>query len=237
MIQAHQPKKLPANQLVIGLSSIGDGTMTHRSLPKDQRSTVDTNRQKFIRANGGTIERTALVAVTYTDDAAEQNYARYRQATSADYGLSPENPADALVTVESGVGLFLPLADCCGAVLYDTAQNILMVSHLGRHSVEQIGAATSVKYLEDNYGTKPENLYVWLSPSAGKDNYPVYSRGNRSLRELIEEDLLTAGVTRASVEYSGVDTTKDPEYYSHSKFVAANQPGIDGRFAIYAAII
>ncbi len=141
--------------------------------------------------------------------------------------------ADALVVTEPNHALFLPLADCIGAVIYDPILNILMVSHLGRHNLEQYGGTESINYLVKNHNVDPKRLTVWLSPSAGKDSYPVFKFNNRSLNEVAVEQLIRAGILSKNITVSPIDTTKDKDYYSHSQFLK-DKRGNDGRFAIAA---
>ncbi|MDN5819504.1 MAG: laccase domain-containing protein [bacterium] len=231
MIEKDQPTNLDKYKLTIAVSSLEDGTMTKRSLPEDIDQVIE-NRQNFIAKAQGDLARTALVYVTFDQD----DYCRYHEIKSSDMNLETLHPADALVTKNKEIGIFLPLADCCGVVLYDSAQEILMVSHIGRQSVEQYGSVGSVQHLVNEYGTKPQDIYAWLSPTAGEGNYPIHKRGGRGLRDLISNDLLYAGVQYSNIEMSEVDTTVGPNYYSHSEYLKGNQPGIDGRFAIYASM-
>ena len=64
-----------------------------------------------------------------------------------------------------------------------------MVSHLGRHSVEQNGAVKSIEYLTDKCGANAKDILVWVSPSVGRATYPLTAFEGRSLREVIREQL------------------------------------------------
>lgn len=231
MIERDQPQTLPAEQLTIALSSVEDGTMTKTSLPHDVDQVVE-NRQQFVAQAQGDLARTALVYVTFDSD----DYCRYRRVESRDLNVGITTPADALVTTDKEVGLFLPLADCCGAVLYDPVKEVLMMSHLGRHSVEQFGGVGSVRYLTEEFGSAPSDLYVWLSPAAGGERYPLYRRQSQALHDVITDDLQYAGVPSTNIERSIIDTTASDDYYSHSEFIKGNRSGVNGRFAIYAAM-
>lgn len=231
MIEKDQPTSLPKDKLTIALSSVEDGTMTKRSLPENIDQVIE-NRQNFIAKAQGDLARTALVYVTFDDD----DYCRYHEITPSDMDLATLHPADALVTTSKEVGIFLPLADCCGVVLYDSAQEVLMVSHIGRQSIEQFGGIGSVRHLVNKYGTDPSDVYAWLSPAADGANYPINKRGGADLRDLISNDLRYMGVEDSNIELSDVDTTTDLNYYSHSEYLKGNRPGIDGRFAIYASM-
>ena len=231
MIERDQPIDAPKDKLIIAVSSIEDGSMTKKSMP-DNIDQVVENRKKFIEKAQGDLAKTALVYVTYDGD----DFCRYREVVEKDLNLATVVPSDALVTRSKEIGLFLPLADCCGVVLYDKAQEILMVSHIGRQSIEQFGGIGSVRHLVDNYGTDPKDIYAWLSPAAGGVNYPIHKRGGGELHDLIAGDLRFMGVELSSIEVSDVDTTVDPNYFSHSESLKGNQVGVNGRFAIYASM-
>ena len=91
-------------------------------------------------------------------------------------------------------------------------------------------------YLIEEYGTLPDDLYVWLSPAAGGDNYPLHRRDGKALEDVIAADLQYAGVPDGNIERSSIDTTTSADYYSHSEFIKGNRTGVNGRFAVYAAM-
>lgn len=206
------------------ISSLEDGSM--KDGPDMFTVSAIKNRNKFLEACHLPVDRSAVFYATFEGT----DYCRYREAEP---GMTM--PADALVTRERDVPLLLPLADCTGAVLYDSRQHILMLSHLGRHSTEQRGATRSVAYLRENFGTNPVDLLVWLSPSPNGDAYPLWAFDNRSFKEVLGEQFRIAGVPEDSIELSEVDTITDPHYYSHSEFLKGNR-STDGRYAIVAMI-
>ncbi len=231
MIKTDQPAIF--NEAVIAaVSSVDDGNM---KFGLDDDEDTFQNRLSFLHAAGINPEDATLVQVTY-DDA--EHFARYSKAGEAQKGegiFAPKSntAADALVVTKPGHALFLPLADCAGLILHDEKQQILMVSHVGRHSAEIDGARASVEYLEKGFETNPENLKVWVSPAVGKATYPIRAKGGKGLHEIIREQLLAAGVLPRHMEFSPVDTAEDENYYSHSQFKAGAR-SFDGRFAIVA---
>lgn len=144
----------------------------------------------------------------------------------------PDNHADALVTTNPGHALFLPIADCVGVVFYDAAKKVLMVSHIGRHSAEQYGAQKSVGYLQTHTNATPEDIKVWLSPAVGKASYPLKAFNGQSLHEVIEDQLIKAGIKKENIEKSPVDTANNEHYFSHSQYLQGNDE--PGRFAVVA---
>ena len=214
------------------VSRIADGSM--KSLDKSFESVLPT-REKFLQQHNLFINDTTLVQLTYDGN----NYTRYHVITDDDKGDGITRDAtiiaDALVTTMPGHTLFLPLADCIGAVIYDPIKNILMLSHLGRHNLEQFGGTKSIEFLVENFQCNPEDITIWLSPAAGKDNYPLFAFDNRSMHEVATEQLLEAGVMAEHITRSLIDTTRDTHYFSHSEFLKGNRDS-DGRFVVVAVM-
>lgn len=229
MIAVDQPT-IFGRHVIAALSSKQDGNV---KFGFDDDTAVIANRQKFLKKVGIDIQHTSLVGITYETD----NFAKYRIATVEDKSVGMIAPnmtkhVDALVVRDAHHALFLPLADCAGAIIYDPQQKILMVSHLGRHSVEQNGAFKGVKYLEETCGSHPGDLLVWISPSVGKATYPLRAFEGKSLQEVILAQLNQAGVLDRHIEASRIDTAHDENYFSHSEFLKGG--GVPGRFAIVA---
>jgi copper oxidase (laccase) domain-containing protein len=110
-----------------------------------------------------------------------------------------------------------------------------MLSHLGRHSLEVNGGVKSVEYLQSHYGSKPEDIHVWLSASIGKDKYPILKLDNKGMKEVVHEQLRTAGILPENIIDDVADTGVHPEYFSHSEFLKGNKPE-DGCHAMAAYI-
>ena len=165
------------------------------------------------------------------------HFTRYDSVESANpphaNQIDRHHPNDALATKKAGIALFLPLADCVGAILYDPIKKVLMVSHLGRHNTEQTGASRSVEYMKNKYQSRPQDILVWLSPAAGSTRYPLHAFENKSLHEVNKEHLIDVGVAPQHIEISGIDTTTDANYHSHSEFLKGSSDEA-GRFAIVA---
>jgi copper oxidase (laccase) domain-containing protein len=145
---------------------------------------------------------------------------------------SDDTVADALATDTPGHALFLLIADCVATVLYDTSRHVLTLSHIGRHSAEADGGRRSVQYMTEQFGSNPADIRVWLSPAAGRENYPLYSMDARGLHEVIARQLVDAGIAPEAIETSHIDTTTSQEYFSHSRFLSGQTAQEDGRFAV-----
>lgn len=231
MAHANQPA-IFGDSIVAGISSVDDGNM--RFAFGDEEETRQ-NRLRFLQQLDVDPTQATLLQVSYEDTT---DFTRYRIVDDVNQGegmLAPVSDlhADALVVTRPDHAIFLPLADCIGAVIYDAQSKIMMVSHLGRHSVEQDGAYKSIRYLVEEFGSVPTDLKIWLSPSVGSDSYPLRAFHNRSLQDVACEQFERAGVGLEQIETSGIDTAEDDNYFSHSEYLAGNQM-TDGRFAIVA---
>lgn len=213
----------------IKVSTVVDGSMGKES------DDVFVNRSRFLKSQSLAPERTVLVHLVYEGD----DYCRYDEVSAADGGdgitRQPTRINDALFTRDIGVALFLPLADCVGVVLVDEKQHILGVSHMGRHNLEQFGARRSVEYMREKFGSDPADISVYMSPAAGKANYPLFSFSGRSMHDVATEQLIDAGITTSHIRVASEDTTSDQNYFSHSEFLKGNRE-TDGRHALVAQL-
>lgn len=231
MIEHDQPT-IFGDKIVAAVSSAHNGPMNFRNNDHDE---VRHNRLVFFDQVGIEPLEATLVQVTYEDTTNFTRYQIVRDEQAGEGVLEPvsRTEADALVVTHPERALFLPLADCAGAVIFDPDNEILMVSHLGRHSVEQAGAAKSIDYLVEGFGSDPSQLLVWISPAVGRESYPLRAFDGKGLHEVIVEQILKVGIAPGNIEVSHIDTAQSDDYYSHSEFKAGNQAE-DGRFAIVA---
>lgn len=213
-------------------STTTDGTM--RSVNGDHE-TARHNREAYVAKKGLNPRNATLHTLSYDGD----DYCRYivlDESLKGD-GILRESTvnADAVVVTQPNHSILLPLADCVGAVIHDPKEHVLMISHLGRHNLEQYGGTKCVEFLKNKFGSNPNNLTVWLSPSAGKENYPLYTFDGRSLQDVAIEQLTVAGVARKHIKTSSIDTTTNANYFSHSEYLKGSRD-YDGRFAIVASL-
>lgn len=216
--------------LLIATSTVADGSMKS---PDQNYATVLPARTAFLSKSTIVPKDVTLVQVTYRGD----DYCRYATLAEQQKGDGITYPSsiesDALVVTQPGHALFLPLADCVGAAIHDTKQDILMLSHLGRHNLEQFGGARCIGYLMQHHHSQLADLAVWLSPAAGKASYPLYAFENRSLHDVAIEQLTNAGVSIDKIAASPIDSATDEHYFSHSQYLKGLRQS-DGRFAVVA---
>lgn len=216
----------------IALSNNEAGSLLNRDDYTDPE--VITHRRSFLASFGLPLEQVVRVNVQYDDS---YTYTAYREVGVRDYGsgaFDNEAPvSDALVTTDPQVILFLPLADCVGAILYDPLQHVLMMTHLGRHSLEVDGGVSSVRYLQDHYASDPASLRVWLTPAPSKEAYAIWKLDGAGMKESAIEQLLRAGIRTEHITNHPSETDHDPSFYSHSEYLAGRRSE-DGRYGLFA---
>ena len=220
-------------QVAVHISSVKDGSMYNRADLFD--SSVLQNRKSFLTKFD--IQPTQTTRLSFVYGTETSPYCRYAILDSKHKGLGMNDDAslgvDAVVTSHKGHALLLPVADCVGTVLYDPDHQVLMLSHLGRHSLEQYGGIKSVDFLVKNFDSDPSQLRVWLTPAAGKGNYSIWALDNKGMKEASLEQLLEAGIMQTNIIDNSADTTTDKSYYSYSEFLKGNRAE-DGDHAIVA---
>lgn len=215
------------SSVLIAISSLHDGSMSKSVDEMTRRN----NRQRFLERQGTSLEQSVLVHLKYEGD----DYCRYYEVSleHAGDGMAFESSivADALFTRSKRLALFLPVADCIGAVLFDERLQVLGLAHLGRQNLAQQGGTKIVEFMKTEFGSNPEDIQVWLSPAAGRENYPLHDFNNRSMYEVALEQLEQANVPNGNIVIDGADTTKDRNFFSHSEFLKGNRE-TDGRQAV-----
>lgn len=204
-------------------------------IPRDQdNKEVVNNRSTWLGSQGVQLENAVRVHISYDTD----DFCRYRivDETNKHEGMEDGNVpfADALVTTTPGLALFLPVADCVAVTLFDEERGVLMLSHLGRHSLEQQGGVRSVEFLVKNFNTHPESLKVWLGPAPSKESYQIFKLDNQGMKEATFQQLQKAGVTLENITDNPADTATDDRYFSYSEFLKGNKP--EGRIAMVAVM-
>ena len=196
---------------------------------------VIKQRQAFLAGYGVALEETVRLRVDYDTD----DFCRYIEVGAADQGMGMTDDhatsSDALITTTPGVALFLPIADCIGALIYDHTQHVLALAHLGRHSLEQQGGTKIIQHLVGHYGCSVENLEVLLTPAAGKDNYKIWALDNKGMKEAAHEQLHAAGLTSTQINDNDADTTTNDLYYSYSQYLKGDRQE-DGDHAIFGVM-
>ncbi len=140
----------------------------------------------------------------------------------------PDLECDGLMTQHQNAGLLIKHADCQAVIFYDPIKKAIASIHAGwRGNVQNIYGVAVAK-MRKEYGTKPENLFVGVSPSLGPccaqfihyekeipnkfwtfQTRPLYF----DLWEMARMQLLEEGVVAHHLEISPICTCCSPENF------------------------
>lgn len=180
-----------------------------------------------------------------------------RKVTAADFGkgifkAQGDISVDAQVTNERGAVLAVFGSDCVPILFYDEVHHAIGTAHAGwKGSLAKIAAAT-VRKMEQEFGTKPEQVKAFFGPSICQSCYEVdqnvarrfeteFSQAVRpigdkkALLDLWEVNrlvLLQAGVMPEHISIGGLCTKCNPEVFFSHRAHGANR----GNLACFIAL-
>lgn len=80
---------------------------------------------------------------------------------------------DGLITARPGTGLLVRMADCTPVLIYDPVHHVLGLAHSGWRSTVQGISQRVLDLMGQHYGSKPDQVLVYLGPSIGQEDYQV----------------------------------------------------------------
>lgn len=81
--------------------------------------------------------------------------------------------ADAILTDNPGVTLFMRFADCVPILLYDPIQNVVGLVHAGWRGTVRGVVPAAVATMQERYHSHPADLRAGIGPSIGPHHYQV----------------------------------------------------------------
>ena len=130
----------------------------------DKKEAVDENFRRISEAIG--FDHTKLVFSNQIHET------RIHKVTKEDCGKVMKD-RDGLATNEQGIPLYTGYADCVPLFFYDPVEKAAALAHSGwRGTVGRIGAKM-VQFLENEYGSKKENIIAAIGPSICRSCYEV----------------------------------------------------------------
>jgi polyphenol oxidase len=225
-----------------GVSTHEVGTFNLSFRATDSRENVLENRRRLAQALG--IESNQLIFPS-------QTHSDRVQLVTATTHPDTLTDTDALITNTPGICICVMSADCVPILLYDPVTQSVGAVHAGwRGTVSKILTKT-IEAMQQQFGTKPENLAAGIGPSISPDMYQVGSevieavqqafgqtqglvdkedtqgKGYLNLWEANRRQLQELQVPEHSVEFAGICTYQQSQnFFSARK--SANQAG---RFA------
>lgn len=248
MHQSPLLKQFP--DIVHGFSDKSNGNM---SLSFGASREVFENRRKFLSALGVGIADCVRIDdfhgtdVILVDDS-------FRGRGMADASGGPK--ADAAITGEKNLFLFLPTGDCLPIIFCDNANQIVALGHLSRINTPLKFAQKIVRKLKE-LGSREEDIFVVIGPGIHKESY-VFSEeeidsrmfdrdawGNFLIR--LPENrfaidlfgcnrhfLLESGILEKNIEMSELDTCANGAFFSHYRSRKTGEK--EGRMATVAGM-
>ncbi|CRX38834.1 peptidoglycan editing factor PgeF [Estrella lausannensis] len=145
----------------------------------------------------------------------------------------PQFQFDGLATKREELALVITHADCQAALFYDPVNRALANIHSGwRGSVLNIYSST-IRFMQERFGSRPENLFVGISPSLGPEDaefihfkkelprhfWPFQPKENYfDFWEISKAQLQEAGVPQSQIQIAGISTVREPEdFFSYRR--------------------
>lgn len=85
----------------------------------------------------------------------------------------PHKKADAILTDQPGVNLFMRFADCVPILLFDPIRRVIGLAHAGWKGTVLRTAAYAVIRMREVYGSLPADIMAVIGPSIGQHHYEV----------------------------------------------------------------
>ena len=157
---------------------------------------------------------------------------------------------DALITNIPNICICVRTADCVPILLYDQVQKAVATIHSGWKGTVQKISKLTIELMQNEFGTKPENIIAGIGPSIGPKVYEVgpeviemvhqsfskngfiqvienFDKGYFNLWQANKQILLESGITENNIEISEICTFSNPEL-----FYSARRDGVKtGRLA------
>lgn len=187
----------------------------------------------------------------FTDQVHSNNLAYVnREDLKGNFFENKINETDGLITDDKYVFLATKYADCMPIIAYDPIKNVVGIAHSGwRGTLIDMPKLLIIKMI-DQFGSKPENIFVSIGPSIGPESFEVnidvaekfYIKfGGKfiiqkeekfliNLWSIAEEQINEAGVR--NIEISMIDTYKYSKYFYSYRKEKTNK-----RFAVITGLI
>lgn len=161
--------------------------------------------------------------------------------------------ADAILTDNPAITLFMRFADCVPVLLYDPVRRVVGLAHAGWQGTVKRVVTAAVERMTAEYGTSPADIRAGIGPSIAAHHYEVGPEVVRRVRESFGEAadallpsfngsthfdlwaanrLLLEQAGAREIEISGLCTACHTEdWYSHRA-----EKGLTGRFGALIAL-
>jgi YfiH family protein len=210
---------------------------------------VAANRAAFLQAGGVDDARIVVMEVAHGDNVVRVGETEAGSARESERVIR----AEALMTDELGVGLFLLTADCLPVTFHDSMHGAAALAHIGwKPSVLGL-AGKVVREMRAAFGSAPADLSVIIGPCIKKESYAFDDEAaarKRAAASFVSQDatgkwhvdlvgatvaqLAEACVLPERITIDSTDTATSSRYFSHTRAVRTGEP--EARFATVAML-
>lgn len=131
----------------------------------DSRENVIENRRRIYQAMGKPVESIFDVWQIHSADVICTDEPRPLNA--------PHKKADAILTNNPEITLFMRFADCVPILLHDPVKNVIGIVHAGWMGTVKKIAARAVQTMRQRYNSNISDILAGIGPSIGPDHYQV----------------------------------------------------------------
>jgi YfiH family protein len=157
-------------------------------------------------------------------------------------------PAEAFITKEIGLFLYLLTADCFPVSFYDSQQQVIALAHMGWRPTNLQLATKVIEEMKSVYNSKPQEIKISIGPGIHKESYTFKDHELKQTPEWKEfltelpngdtqidlignilQQIIQSGVPIENTTINPIDTATSSDYFSHYRSVRTGEA--EGRFA------
>jgi polyphenol oxidase len=131
----------------------------------DERANIVENRRRLFDVMGLPVESIYDAWQVHSTDVICTDKPRPLDA--------PHEKADAILTNQPGITLFMRFADCVPVVLFDPVKRVVGLVHAGWRGTVDRAAGVAVNRMAERYGSHPEDVLACVGPSICAAHYEV----------------------------------------------------------------
>ncbi|MEJ5244896.1 MAG: peptidoglycan editing factor PgeF [Bacteroidota bacterium] len=242
-IKIHKPSIFPNNRIIAGITETNYNRFSvgFSIFPAKIYSNEEVEYFRKILANNLGFKRQNLVFQ-------KQEHSDNIQVID-NSNIEEINLSDGMITNLKQVILNVTVADCAAVLIYDKQKEVIGAFHSGWRGTQKNIVAKGIQKMGEQYGCSAKDMIVWISPSAGKENYEVGQEvaelfadkyikpieNNKFLLNIkgtIRDQLLESGVNEKNIEISEICTIENSRFHSFRR-----DKDISGRMSAFIGMI
>lgn len=228
-----------SNKVLLATSTKNDGNM---SLVWGDEAEVVKNRERFLGKYDLSPHDCVVMQVEH-GDAVTVVGPEYKGRTV---------PAEAFVTQDKNLILWLLTADCLPIAFFDPKQEVIALAHLGWKPTDLRLAKKVISTMVKDFKSDPADILVYIGPGIHKESYAFENPAQQNIPEwapFLREDngvthidlvgynkaqMVEFGVLEQNISVDPVNTATSDTYFSHYRSSRTREP--EGRFATILAM-